>query len=128
MMARLMRVAVARNSSVEERWAAERDATMRELKALREDVLAAVDRMDVPADVRAAVRSRLDEARFPHRHERALPVTIVRTDSGGIGLDPGFRPGLTWPVEGKRRLLARGRELGVEAVAEHEARVGRARA
>lgn len=126
MFGRLMRVAVARNSSVEERWAAERDATMRELAALREDVLRALERPDVPAEVRETVRFRLDDARFPLRHERALPVTIVRTDSAGIGLDPGFRPGLSWPVEGKRRLLARGRELGVQAVEEHETRHGRA--
>lgn len=124
MFGRLMRVAVARNASIEERWASERDASSRELAGLRREVLALLDEAGVPGETRDAVRARFDAARFPHRHERTLPVTVVRADSIGIGLDPGFRPGLTWPVSAKRALLARGRQLATEAVRDRDARNG----
>ncbi|MBM3677129.1 MAG: hypothetical protein FJW96_04500 [Actinobacteria bacterium] len=114
MMGRLMRVAVARNSSIEERWAAERDATMRELAALRRDLLSIADRPDVSEEARAALRARLDASSFPLKHERALPVTVIRADVGPVGLDPGFRPGLTWPVEVKRAVIERGRALAAQ--------------
>ena len=116
MMSRRMPVAVARNSTVEERWAAERDATMRELGDLRRDVIALLDGPEVPEAVRAAVAERLQATRFPHHHGRALPVTIVRGDAGGDGLHPGFRPGLEWPVATKRALLDRGRRLAEDAL------------
>ncbi len=122
MMGRLMRVAVARNSSVEERWAAERDRTTRAIETLRHDLLEIADRPDVPTEVRDEIRQRLDAVNLPEGHRRALPVTIVHGDAGDVGLDPGFRAGLRWPMEPKHALLARGRAMAADAVADHARR------
>jgi predicted acylesterase/phospholipase RssA len=116
MMGRLMRVAVARNSSVEERWAAERDGTTRALASLRHDLLELAERSDIPADVREEIRRRLDVVNLPEGHGRALPVSLIHGDAGGFGLDSSFRPGLKWPVEPKLALLARGRALAADAL------------
>ena len=114
MIVRLMRVTVARNTELEVRSAAEKDASVRELAALREAVVDTVRRTAPPWRRRAAVaevEQRFASARFPFRHDRALPLTIVRGDPGELALDPSFRLGLEWPVETKRALVARGREL-----------------
>jgi predicted acylesterase/phospholipase RssA len=113
MIVRLMRVTVARNTELEVRSAIEKDASLRELEALREDVLATVRRSAAPWRRRAAVaevQAHFAGARFPFRHDRALPLTIVRGDPGEDALDSSFRTGLEWPVEDKRALVARGYE------------------
>ncbi|HEX6724219.1 MAG TPA: patatin-like phospholipase family protein, partial [Gaiella sp.] len=109
MIIRLMRVTVARNTELEVRSARERDASLRALEALREDVLATVRRSALPWRRRAAVQdveARFAAAGFPFRHDRALPVTIVRGDPGEHSLDASFRAGLEWPVESKQALIA----------------------
>jgi predicted acylesterase/phospholipase RssA len=114
MILRLMRVTVARNTELEARSAAEKDASVRELAALRGGVLDIVRRNAAPWKRRAAltaVEERFASARFPFRHDRALPLTIVRGDPADKGLDPSFRAGLEWPVEAKRGLI----DLGYEA-------------
>jgi hypothetical protein len=114
MILRLMRITVARNTELEARSAWEKDASVRELEALREDVLATVRRTAAPWRRRAALQeisSRFAGARFPFRHDRALPLTIVQGDPGEDALDPGFRAGLEWPLASKQRLVARGFEL-----------------
>jgi predicted acylesterase/phospholipase RssA len=114
MIARLMRVTVARNTTLEVRVAEEKDASVRELAALRDDVVASVRRNAAPWRRRRAIREvqeRFASARFPFRHDRALPVRIVSAAAGELALDPGFRAGLEWPLERKRALIARGREL-----------------
>jgi len=113
MIVRLMRVTVARNTELEVRSAQERDASLRALEVLREEVLAAVRRSALPWRRGVAVReveARFAAAAFPFRHDRALPVTIVRGDPGELSLDASFRVGLEWPVDVKRALI----ELGYE--------------
>jgi hypothetical protein len=114
MIVRLMRVTVARNTDLEVRWALEREASVRGLAALREDILETVGRT-APRwrrrSVLTAVEACFARARFPFGNERALPLTIVRGDPGEAALDPGFRSGLEWPLESKHALVALGREL-----------------
>ena len=116
MIVRLMRVTVSRNTELEVRSAAEKDASVHELAALRDAVLETVRRSAAPWRRRAAlaeVEERFAAARFPFRHDRALPLTIVRGDPGESALDPSYRSGLEWPLETKRALIA----LGYEATA-----------
>ena len=117
MIGRLMRVTVARNTTLEVRSAEAKDASVRELEALRADILASVRRNAKPWRRGRAVREveeRFAAARFPFRHDRALPLTIVRGSAGELALDPSFRSGLEWPVETKRALIDRGRALADE--------------
>jgi predicted acylesterase/phospholipase RssA len=119
MILRLMRVTVARNTELEVRSAAAKDASVRELAALRDSVLDTVRRTAAPWRRRAAVAEvelRFASARFPFRHDRALPLTIVRGDPGDRALDPTFRSGLEWPVETKQELIDLGYELTSRAL------------
>lgn len=119
MIVRLMRVTVARNTELEVRSAGEKDASVRELDALRASVLETVRRNSLPWRRRAAVaevEQRFAGARFPFRHDRALPLTIVRGDTGPHSLEPSFRSGLVWPLETKRALIDRGYELTCRAL------------
>ena len=119
MIVRLMRVTVARNTELEVRSARARDEAVRALETLREDVLATVRRSALPWRRGAAVReveARFAAAGFPFRHDRALPVTIVRGDPGELSLDASFRTGLEWPVETKRALIERGYEQTATAL------------
>ena len=121
MIVRLMRVTVARNTELEVRAAADKDASLRELAALREAVLVTVHRNAAPWRRRAAVaevEERFASARFPFRHDRALPLTIVRGDPGDLALDPSFRAGLEWPLDQKQSLIDLGYELGARALRE----------
>jgi predicted acylesterase/phospholipase RssA len=124
MIGRLMRVTVARNTTLEVRSAEEKDASVRELEALRGDVLQSVRRNAAPWRRRRAVQEvaeRFAAARFPFRHDRALPLQIVRGSAGELALDPTFRAGLEWPVESKRALIERGRALADELLARRRA-------
>ncbi len=119
MLGRLMRVAIARNTALEERSAGEKDASVRELEALRADVVEIARRHAAPWHRRRAahaVAARFGAARFPFRHDRRLPCTIVHGDAGSNGLDPSFRAGLEWPDEAKHALLEQGRRLAEQAI------------
>jgi predicted acylesterase/phospholipase RssA len=119
MIVRLMRVTVARNTELEVRSARARDEAVRALEALREDVLATVRRSALPWRRGAAAREveeRFAAAGFPFRHDRALPVTIVRGDPRELSLDASFRPGIEWPLETKRALIERGYEQTAAAL------------
>ena len=121
MIMRLMRVTVARNTELEVRFAADKDASVRELAALREAVLETVRRTAAPWRRRAAVaevEARFAGARFPFRHDRELPLTIVRGDPGDRALDPSFRSGLEWPREAKEELIDLGYELTARTLRE----------
>ena len=123
MIGRLMRITVARNTELEVRSAREKDASVRELDALRKDVLETVRRSVPPWRRRAAaaaVSDRFARATFPFRHDRALPLTIVRAEPGAHALDASFRAGLDWPLESKRALIARGRALMEEALRDRQ--------
>lgn len=106
MIVRLARVAILRNTALEERRADDRDAELRELAALREDVVALARERD--GELAAAVDARFAAARFPFRSDRILPRITVRGSSEDIRLDPGFRSPQSWGVEDKRRLILRG--------------------
>jgi predicted acylesterase/phospholipase RssA len=121
MILRLMRVAVARNTELEVRSAREKDDSVQVLAELREEVLETVRRTAAPWRRHAAVAevdARFAAARFPFRHDRALPATIVRGDPGELALDATFRAGLEWPLETKRALVERGYEQTAAALAE----------
>ena len=107
MIVRLARVAVLRNTQFEERDADAIDRSLRELRSLRQDVLAlATD---------DAQRARLDErfaaARFPFGQDRVLPRIVVRGSTDETTLDPGFRNQPHWSDEEKRKLIDLGWSL-----------------
>lgn len=109
MIVRLARVAIMRNTALEESRADERDVELRELAALRDDVVGLVRERD--PELAAAVEARFVDARFPFRADRIVPRITVRGTSAGISLDPGFRQAQTWRAEDKRRLILRGWSL-----------------
>jgi predicted acylesterase/phospholipase RssA len=120
MIVRLMRVAIARNTVLEERLARERDTSVAELQRLRSEVIAtAVE--SAPARKRERLRTELEHifssARFPFRHDRHVPSLIVRAAPGDEGLDPTFRGDEPWPEERKRALIERGYRLTDDALA-----------
>ncbi len=106
MIVRLARVAVLRNTEIEERSANDRDRSLRELRALRDDVLSL---LDSPQE-RAAVSARFSAAQFPFRHDRVVPRITVRGSVEGTNLDPGFRSQPRWPEAQKRLLIRQGWE------------------
>jgi predicted acylesterase/phospholipase RssA len=119
MIVRLMRIAIARNTVLEEREAHDRDASVRALATLRRDVVARAVEAAPPwrrRALREALEQRFQEADFPFGGDRDLPRLVVRADPGEHGLDPGFRQ--PWPDERKRGLIERGRTLAEEALAD----------
>jgi predicted acylesterase/phospholipase RssA len=122
MIVRLMRVAIARNTQLEERYAREKDDSVHELDALRRDVERIARRHALPGRrtrVAQEIQQRFAAARFPFSHNRALPTVIVRGDPGEAALDPSFRAGLVWPADSKRALVARGFALTDAELAGH---------
>lgn len=114
MILRLTRAAIVRNTVVEEKTADERDESIRELARLREDVRGLIQRRVRRRDQQqllAEVEERFDRARFPFRHDRAIPRITVRAAVEGIGLDPGIRQQRPWPDDAKRALIERGYRL-----------------
>jgi predicted acylesterase/phospholipase RssA len=121
MLVRLMRVTISRNTALEERRAADVDQAVRELAALREDVVEIAGRRALPwrrARLTVELETRFDEARITLRHGRRLPVTVVHGDAGESMLDPTFRAGLEWPEAAKRALIERGYALADTALQE----------
>jgi predicted acylesterase/phospholipase RssA len=127
MIVRLMRVSILRNNALEERFADEKDESIRELESLRRDVLALVDRHVRGASRRdrlsAAMDDRFAAARFPFRHDRLVPRITVHASVGEVSLEPGFRNQKPWTVEAKRTLIARGYELADRQLSRSEEQV-----
>jgi predicted acylesterase/phospholipase RssA len=124
MIVRLMRVSILRNNALEERHATEKDESIRELAALREDVLALV-RKHVRGSARGAraaqaIDDRFAAACFPFRRDRLVPRITVHAAVGEVSLDPGFRNQKPWSEEAKRALVARGFELTDSELARRE--------
>jgi predicted acylesterase/phospholipase RssA len=111
---RLARVAILRNTQLEERVAADTDRSLAELRSLRHDVLELVD----DPELARRVGERFDAARFPFRHDRLVPRVAVVGHTGGVSLDPGLRSQPDWTVEEKRLLIRRGWELADERLRE----------
>ena len=115
MITRLMRVTFMRNSVLEERVATETDASIGELEALRHDVKELARKYVRAPGKRArlvdAIDARFAAARFPFRHDRAIPRITVRASVEDIRLDPGVRTHRPWTEEAKRALIRRGYEL-----------------
>jgi predicted acylesterase/phospholipase RssA len=127
LIVRLMRVAIARNTVLEERLAAEREVSIAELARIREEVVATAVAA-APRWKRSALRSELEEifggAQFPFRHDRAIPTLVVRGAPGEDALDPSFRGDEPWPEERKLALIERGYRLTDEALATAPAALG----
>ncbi|GIU96051.1 MAG: hypothetical protein KatS3mg012_2508 [Gaiellaceae bacterium] len=119
LIVRLMRVAIARNTVLEERLASERELSIVELARVREAVVATA-LAAAPRRRRAALRAELDaifaNARFPFRHDRTIPTLVVRGAPGEDALDPSFRGDEPWPEERKWALIDRGYRLTDEAL------------
>lgn len=114
MILRLTRAAIVRNTVVEEKTADERDESIRELDRLREDVRQLVQRhagRRERARLLTAVEERFETARFPFRHDRAIPRITVRAGTEGVTLEPGLRQQEPWTDEAKRALISRGYAL-----------------
>jgi predicted acylesterase/phospholipase RssA len=114
MLIRLNRAAIMRNTLVEEETADARDSSIRELDALREAILALVQR-HVPRSERAeaarAVSERFEAAPFPFRRGRAVRRITVRATVGEVSLEPGLRRQRPWTAADKRAIIQRGYEL-----------------
>jgi predicted acylesterase/phospholipase RssA len=114
MIARLMRVSFLRNIVLEDRYANEKDASIRELESLRRDVLELARRHARPgrrARLVDAVEARFAAARFPFRHDRLIPRLTVAASVDDVRIEPGFRTNGPWTEGAKRALIARGYEL-----------------
>jgi hypothetical protein len=122
LIVRLMRVAIARNTVLEEQLALERDASVVELQRLRTEVVDAAVAA-APRRRRRGLRSELEhrfaDARFPFRHDPQVPRLVVRGDAGGDELDPTFRAEESWSEERKRRLIERGYRLADDELAQN---------
>ncbi len=107
MLLRLMRVAIQRNTALEERLAAERDAACRELESLRSDVVRLAREHARPGRRDRAARA--VEERFARTGlPRAVPHLVVRGTAGSDSLEVGFRATSDWTERSKRALIARG--------------------
>jgi hypothetical protein len=115
MIRRLMRVAVLRNTELEERSAWEKDESIRELARLRADATELIRRhVRDPLERERAVRAvdeRFAQARFPFGSDRLIPRITVRASVGEVSLEPSFRNQKPWTEEAKRSLIALGYEL-----------------
>ncbi|HEY8103793.1 MAG TPA: patatin-like phospholipase family protein [Gaiellaceae bacterium] len=107
MLVRLMRVAIQRNTALEEQLVRERDEVTRELDALRTDVARIVAEQARPG--RRGRAARAVEERFARTAlPRPVHVITVRGSGGAESLDPGFRTHRAWTPDAKRALIARG--------------------
>lgn len=115
---RLSRVAIIRNTQLEELVATWRDESVRELQLLRDDVRQLIDRSG-DETLAGRVERRFGEARFPFRHDRFIPRITVVGAIDGPSLDPGFRNPQPWTLETKRALLRSGYDAADAALREH---------
>jgi predicted acylesterase/phospholipase RssA len=123
LFARLARVAIIRNTALEELVAGWRERSVEELRSLHEDVLAIVGEAHVSESERTrivdAVERRFAAASFPFRHDRVVPRITVAGTAGRYSLQPGFRSPRPWTIEAKRTLIERGYRLADRELAAH---------
>jgi predicted acylesterase/phospholipase RssA len=107
MLIRLMRVAIQRNTALEEQLADQRDAAIKELQTLRGDVTRIVAQHARPG--RRGRAARAVEERFAQTAlPRLVPRITVRGSGGAESLEAGFRSQREWSEDSKRALIARG--------------------
>jgi predicted acylesterase/phospholipase RssA len=113
MIVRLMRVAVMQNTVMEERFAQEKDDSIRALGELRAEIVELVRREGGRRGERLAraVDERFAAAEFPFRRDRLVPRITVRGTAGAQSLETGGRRPKPWTLEAKRELIERGRQL-----------------
>ena len=115
---RLSRVAILRNTELEEIVADWREQSMRELSELRADVISAAAEQGGP-ELAATIDERFAEARFPFRHDRLIPRITVAGTVGETSLEPGFRNPKPWTLEAKKELIRHGYTLTDEQLRVH---------
>jgi predicted acylesterase/phospholipase RssA len=120
LITRLMRVAINRNTFLEERYADERDVSVEELHRLREEVIVSSTAAALPWR-RRKLREELEDlfasTAFPFRHDRQVPRVVVRATAGDDALEPTFRGEPPWSEESKRALIERGYRMTDEELA-----------
>ena len=120
MMIRLMRVAIQHNTALEERLVAEREDAIRELEALRADLVKIAREHARPG--RRGRAARAVEERFART---ALPRSVqritVRGSGGAESLEQGFRGQREWTEHAKRALIARGYAAAEAELRAHDA-------
>ena len=120
MIIRLMRVAIQRNTAVEEQLAADRDAACRELEALRADLVQLAREHARPG--RRTRAARAVEERFARTTlPRNVPRIVVRGHAGADSLEHGFRESPEWTEHSKKALVARGWEAADAELRAHDA-------
>ncbi len=117
-LSRLSRVAILRNTELEEIVADWREQSMRELRDLRADVVRAAEERG-GTELAAAIDERFAVARFPFRHDRLIPRITVAGSVGETSLEPGFRKAKPWTLEAKKALIRRGYTLTDEQLRVH---------
>jgi predicted acylesterase/phospholipase RssA len=110
---RLARVAIIRNTVLEEVVAGWREQSVEELASLRRDVVARLE-AEGQLELAIEIERRFAEARFPFRHDRVVERITVSGTSGKVSLDPGFRKPRPWTPEAKRELIESGYRLADE--------------
>jgi predicted acylesterase/phospholipase RssA len=115
LFSRLTRVAIMRNTALEEIVADWRDQSVEELQALRADIARLVEESELAPGLRdrlgREISERFEEARFPFRHDRHVPRITVAGSVGEVSLEPGFRKPRPWTADEKRHLIDAGYEL-----------------
>ena len=118
MLIRLMRVAIQRNTALEEQLADERDAAISELENLRRDVTRIVAQHARPG--RRGRAARAVEERFAQTAlPRLVPRITVRGSGGAESLEAGFRTQREWSEDSKLALIARGYAAADAELAAH---------
>jgi predicted acylesterase/phospholipase RssA len=107
MLVRLMRVAIQRNTALEERLAAERENAIREVEALRADLVKIAREHARPGRRGRAARA-VDERFAKTALPRSVQRITVRGSGGEESLEQGFRAQREWTEHAKRALIARG--------------------
>jgi predicted acylesterase/phospholipase RssA len=111
MITRLMRLSVLRGTALEERFADEADASIREYERLVRELPELVRARGGSDELAGEVEARLAAADFPFRRERALPRIMVRAGAEGVALEARIRRGVEWTRDAKQALIERGYEL-----------------
>jgi predicted acylesterase/phospholipase RssA len=107
MLVRLMRVAIQRNTALEERLVAERERAIQEVDALRADLVKIVQEHARPG--RRGRAARAVEERFGRTPlPRSVQRITVRGSGGAESLEQNFRGQREWTEDAKRALIARG--------------------